>query len=137
MTCIIPCLCIMPWYWLFHLSSLFVLLLLVRRWRWDGRAFRLPFRGICLVLGYWVCRKVFTHLNHCYRFSLVTFLSVVYPASLWYNACVSIISHVILQPWYSFLPTYYPWLWHVYLISMLSVVWSRVCCHTLVTMLSC
>ena len=57
-------------------------LLLVRRRRWDGRDFRLPFRGVCPVLGYWVSRQVFTHLNHCYRFSLDTFLSVVYTTSL-------------------------------------------------------
>ena len=77
-----------------------VLLLLVRRRRWDGRAFRLTFRGVRPVPGYWVCRQVFTHLNHCYWFfTCYIFFPLCILLALCYDACVSIPSHVTLQPW--------------------------------------
>ena len=50
-----------------RLSSLFVCFFSNRRRRWDRRGLREQFRGVSSVPGYWVCRQVFTHMNHCFR----------------------------------------------------------------------
>ena len=81
MSCIIPCLCIMPCYWL-SVSLVVCLLLLDRRRRWYRRSLRLRFSGVSSTPGCWVSRQVFTHMNHCSRSSLVTDSSVVFSASL-------------------------------------------------------
>ena len=114
------------------------LLLLDRRRRWDRRALRVRFRGVSPAPGWWVCRQVFTHMNHCYR--LLTgyrFFPLSILLALFFDACVSIPSHVTSQPWYGLTSTSITLLLvGLCRTSMLSVVWARVCCSLSVNLFS-
>ena len=112
LSCIIPCLFTFAFVLIVLSLPLCGLLLLVRRRRWDRRALRLRFRGVSSVPGYWVCRQVFTHMNHYAVSSLVTDSSVVYSASHYLPMLLFSESHhmsltALLLPHF---PTYSLWL---------------------------
>ena len=71
-----------------RLSSLFVCFFSIRRRRWDRRGLREHLSGVSSAPGCWVCRQVFTHMNHCFRSSLVTDSSVVFLLALLFDACL-------------------------------------------------
>ena len=87
--------------------SLFVvcLLLLDRRRRWDRRSYEFTSEVLAQhqaveQAGKYSLTWTIVPFPH-----LLPILSIVYLLALWFDACVSIPSHVILKPWYSLTST--------------------------------
>ena len=129
MSCIIPCLCIMPCYWLsVSLRCLFASSRIdddVETYEvHDTTSEELAQYQATEFAGKYSLTWTIVSVPH-----LIPILPLSNLLALWFVACVPILSHVILKPWYSLTSTPITLLLvGLCLTSMLSVVCARVRC---------